>query len=223
MAVGERDAPRFYGRSRALLVQLEIRRGEYAAARKGCIALLRLVRADLLVLLPEAAYCLALLLATEGRDQEALAILTVLEDTPGEYATLQLAAELRATLEQRRSGDQFAAGAIAGQQELLAWLEQLATRPAMARPASQAPAQPVVPAGGLRVPETGEILSQREVEVLRLLLAGATNAQIADALIISRFTVKNHVARILEKLGVATRTQAALRGRELGLAPLTHR
>jgi ATP/maltotriose-dependent transcriptional regulator MalT len=78
-----------------------------------------------------------------------------------------------------------------------------------------------VPEDGLYVPETGAILSSREVEVLRLLIAGASNPGIAETLIISRFTVKNHVARILEKLGVTTRTQAALRGRELGLLPLT--
>jgi LuxR family maltose regulon positive regulatory protein len=50
-------------------------------------------------------------------------------------------------------------------------------------------------------------------------MAGASNPLIASSLIISPFTVKNHVARILEKLGVATRTLAALRGRELGLTP----
>jgi DNA-binding CsgD family transcriptional regulator len=57
-------------------------------------------------------------------------------------------------------------------------------------------------------------------KVLRLLLSGADNQTIADTLIISRYTVKYHVASILQKLGVATRTQAALRGRGLGLEPL---
>jgi predicted ATPase/DNA-binding NarL/FixJ family response regulator len=216
---GERDAPRFYGRSRALLVQLEIRRGEYAAARQGCIALLRLVREDLIVLLPEAAYGLALLAAV-GSEQEALDILTAVDGMSGEYATLQMVAELRAALERRPDADQRpAAASMAEQRALLVWLEEIAARPAVAPPAAPAPAQPIVPMGGLLVPETGEILSSREVEVLRLLIAGATNPQIADSLIISRFTVKNHVAHILEKLCVTTRTQAALRGRELGLTP----
>jgi DNA-binding NarL/FixJ family response regulator len=78
---------------------------------------------------------------------------------------------------------------------------------------------PIVPAGGLFVPETGATLSPREVEVVRLLIAGATNPAIADTLVISRSTVKHHVASVLQKFGVATRTAAALRGRALGLAP----
>jgi predicted ATPase/DNA-binding NarL/FixJ family response regulator/transcriptional regulator with XRE-family HTH domain len=221
--VRERDAARFYGRSRALLVQLEIRRGEYAAARQGCRELLRLVRDGVTVLLPDVAYGLALLLVAEGSEQEALAILIAVEDTPGEYATLQLAADLRATIERRFAPDQHAAATLARQRPLPLWLAEIAAHPLAAQPATRRPAQPIVPNGGLHVPETSQILSPREVEVLRLLIGGATNPQIAEMLIISRFTVKNHVARILEKLGVTTRTQAALRGRELGLVPLTQR
>ncbi len=56
--------------------------------------------------------------------------------------------------------------------------------------------------------------------MLRLLIAAASNQVIANTLVISLHTAKNHVASILQKLGVATRTQAALRGRDLGLAPL---
>lgn len=48
-------------------------------------------------------------------------------------------------------------------------------------------------------------------------------ASIADTLVISLHTAKNHVASILQKLGVATRTQAALRGRDLGQEPLPQR
>lgn len=60
-------------------------------------------------------------------------------------------------------------------------------------------------------------LSDRERDVLRLIARGASNKEIATALFIAEGTVKNHVTNILDKLGVADRTQAALRARELGL------
>jgi DNA-binding CsgD family transcriptional regulator len=58
-------------------------------------------------------------------------------------------------------------------------------------------------------------LSPREVEVLQLIASGATNAQIAERFVISKDTVKSHVKRILQKLGVSNRTEAALRYVEL--------
>jgi LuxR family maltose regulon positive regulatory protein len=67
----------------------------------------------------------------------------------------------------------------------------------------------------LHNPETGETLSAREVEVLRLLAAGASNKEIAAALIISQPTVKSHLLHIFQKLNVRTRTQAAARARQL--------
>lgn len=60
-------------------------------------------------------------------------------------------------------------------------------------------------------------LSEREVDVLRLLARGASNKEIAIALGLVEGTVKNHVSRILEKLGVDDRTQAALAAREAGI------
>jgi len=222
VTVREQGAARFYGRSRAVLVQLQVERGELATARQGCSELLRLVHDGVRVLLPEAAYGLALLLAAEGNNQEALAIVMALDDTPGDYATLQLAAQLRATIERTLAPNLRTAAAImVRQRPLLVWLAEIAARSTATQPATLRPAAPIVPEGGLHVPHTGAILSPREVEVLRLLIAGASNPGIAEMLIISRFTVKNHVARILEKLGVTTRTQAALRGRELGLVPFT--
>ncbi len=71
----------------------------------------------------------------------------------------------------------------------------------------------------LRVPATGEVLTRREVEVLRLLAAGAGNRLIAERLSISEHTVKSHIVHILRKLDVTSRTQAALQARALGLAP----
>jgi DNA-binding NarL/FixJ family response regulator len=62
-----------------------------------------------------------------------------------------------------------------------------------------------------------EPLSEREMEVLRLLADGASNKDIAARLVLAEGTVKNHVTNILGKLGVAGRMQAVNRARELGL------
>ena len=53
-------------------------------------------------------------------------------------------------------------------------------------------------------------LSERELEVLRLIAEGKDNAEIAERLVISRMTAKNHVSRILSKIGVENRVQAAI-------------
>ncbi|TAK74413.1 MAG: response regulator transcription factor [Dehalococcoidia bacterium] len=60
-------------------------------------------------------------------------------------------------------------------------------------------------------------LTAREREVLAHVAEGKTNAQIADALVVSRSTVKAHVEHIISKLGVSDRTQAAVRAIQLGL------
>ncbi len=60
-------------------------------------------------------------------------------------------------------------------------------------------------------------ISRREQEVLRLLATGASNREIADALVIELPTVKKHVSNLLGKLGVSSRTQAIVRARTLSL------
>jgi DNA-binding NarL/FixJ family response regulator len=60
-------------------------------------------------------------------------------------------------------------------------------------------------------------LSERELDVMRLLAEGRTNREIAAALFLAEGTVKNHVTNVLAKLGARDRTQAALRARALGL------
>ncbi|MBX3085689.1 MAG: hypothetical protein KF716_28890 [Anaerolineae bacterium] len=60
-------------------------------------------------------------------------------------------------------------------------------------------------------------LSERELEILRLLADGLTNQQIADKLVIVLGTVKSHNSNIFSKLGVTNRTQAIKRARELNL------
>ena len=62
-----------------------------------------------------------------------------------------------------------------------------------------------------------ERLTPREHEVLKLVAQGKTNREIAAALVLSSGTVKIHVERIIAKLGVSDRTQAAVRAMSLGL------
>ncbi len=71
------------------------------------------------------------------------------------------------------------------------------------------------PVGATRENPAG--LTGRQVEVLRLLGEGCTNAEIADRLVISTRTVDSHVAAVLAKLGVATRRDAATRAADLGV------
>jgi LuxR family maltose regulon positive regulatory protein len=62
-----------------------------------------------------------------------------------------------------------------------------------------------------------EPLSERELEVLHLMAAGASNEEIADQLVIAVGTAKRHVSNILAKLAAANRTQGVARAREVGL------
>jgi NarL family two-component system response regulator LiaR len=72
----------------------------------------------------------------------------------------------------------------------------------------------------VHVPESPESLTKRETEVLRLLAQGKANKGIAAALVVSEKTVKTHVSNILSKLGVPSRTQAALYAVRVGLVSL---
>jgi LuxR family maltose regulon positive regulatory protein len=78
--------------------------------------------------------------------------------------------------------------------------------PPPGRGLSAGPARPLV-----------EPLSERELEVLRLLAHGASNAEIAEQLVLALNTVKRHVSNIFEKLGATNRTQAVAEARALGL------
>jgi len=60
-------------------------------------------------------------------------------------------------------------------------------------------------------------LSPREIEIIRLVATGASNKEIAERLVISEGTVKNHLSSILSKLSVRDRMQAVLKAKELGI------
>jgi NarL family two-component system response regulator LiaR len=84
-----------------------------------------------------------------------------------------------------------------------AWLSPRAAEVVLGRIRTVAPAPP---------PDSPSLaqLSDREIDVLRLIASGMENAEIADALNISPRTAKNHVSNILAKLGLPSRVQAAV-------------
>jgi NarL family two-component system response regulator LiaR len=69
-------------------------------------------------------------------------------------------------------------------------------------------------------PQQPEALTERETEILRELASGKSNKEIAAALVIAEKTVRTHVSNILAKLGVTSRTQAALHAVRCGLVSL---
>jgi DNA-binding NarL/FixJ family response regulator len=73
----------------------------------------------------------------------------------------------------------------------------------------------------LRIPKTQgeEVLTEREREVLSLVAEGLSNKEIAETLFVSERTARTHVSNILIKLGLASRTQAALWAIKEGMAP----
>ncbi|CAA9567192.1 MAG: hypothetical protein AVDCRST_MAG59-3137, partial [uncultured Thermomicrobiales bacterium] len=118
-------------------------------------------------------------------------------------------AEARASL-----GEQFYAVEHAAGQTLT--LEQaVALSVEVLESAPLSPGHSPVESAGASVPDMG--LTGRESDILRLLSAGKTNPEIADALFIGTGTVRNHVSHILAKLGARTRTEAADIARRRGL------
>ena len=114
----------------------------------------------------------------------------------------ELVGAVRATL---------AGESLVDQELVMRLLRQLAEEP---RP----PAEPPPESSDERVEgPPGVPLTPRELEVLRHLVTGKTNRQIAKELHLSLSTVKRNLERIISKLGVSDRTQAAVRSVELGL------
>jgi DNA-binding CsgD family transcriptional regulator len=115
---------------------------------------------------------------------------------------LKLPAErLKADLEQRLDRTQQTRVEVAaGDCTPEIWLRELVARPFVQPPVTNT-APTFVQTSGVQVQATEETLSLREVDVLRMVAAGANYAEIAQQLVISRHTVKTNVAHILAKLG----------------------
>jgi len=90
---------------------------------------------------------------------------------------------------------------------------------ALLRSCGQADAMPPQRRAAAAPQGLAEPLTDRELEVLRLIAAGRSNQRIARDLFVAVDTVKKHVTHILGKLGAANRTEAAARARQLGLIP----
>ncbi len=73
--------------------------------------------------------------------------------------------------------------------------------------------------GGIQAQAPGDELTEREREVLALIARGYTNKQIAETLVVSEKTARNHVSHILEKLGLSRRSEAAAFAVEHKLVP----
>ena len=121
--------------------------------------------------------------------------------------TWPLMTRLRAELETRLGvdayADAWALGAASSLEAMTALLRQHFRADDVSQPASQKANRALV-----------EPLSERELEVLRLIAQGLSNAEIAEQLVVGVSTVKKHINRLYGKLGVQTRTQALIRARE---------
>jgi DNA-binding CsgD family transcriptional regulator len=120
-------------------------------------------------------------------------------------------------------------GEVAPTLEALAEFDRLGARPAAARTRRQLRALGVtaVPRGPLPATRNNPSgLTDRQVEILRLLASGLTNAEIAAKLVLSERTVDHHVSAVLQKLDVGSRHQAAHLAVRLGVTeqpPQNHR
>jgi DNA-binding NarL/FixJ family response regulator len=145
----------------------------------------------------------------------AVIILTTFEDDASVFEGLKAGA--RGYLLKDISSDEMAQAirtVAAGE----ALIEASLTRKVLAefsRLATRAPA-------GLAPAPLAEPLTEREHEVLAALAQGLSNREIAERLVITEGTVKNHVSNLMAKLAVRDRTQAVLKAQELGLIEQRH-
>lgn len=185
-------------------------RGDIAAARATFAESIRaLVESGDRFALMEATEELALLLVQDGDARPAARLYGMIDALRDELASSRREPEqpaydasitrLRAELDGAQFDEARAAGARMAPRELAMMVAALPRPPAPA----PAPKKPVV-----RIEASRPRLSDRELDVLRLVAAGCSNREIADALFISPRTASTHVEHILSKLSVNTRSAA---------------
>ena len=167
------------------------------------------------VRMPEMDGVAATSVLTQRFPQVGVIILTTFDDD--EYVFEGLKAGARGYLLKDVSSDELAEAvrAVAAGQALM---QPSIARKVMAefsRRAGGAPPRGVPPAAEQSV--LPQPLTERELDVLRGMAAGLSNKEIADRLVITEGTVKNHVSNVLGKLDVRDRTQAVLKAQSLKL------
>jgi DNA-binding NarL/FixJ family response regulator len=175
--------------------------GEVATGREA-VALARTLQPDVIVidlLMPELGGPEAIALITQERPDARILVLTSF----GERAKVAEALQAGALgyLLKDSSPDELLNAIRSVYRHNLYLPQQMAIALTQPRPAAPAP----------------DHLTERERDVLHLLAQGQANQAIAHTLRISATTVRSHVSRILMKLGVTNRTQAAISARERGL------
>ncbi len=155
----------------------------------------------------------AALLGDLGQQALAVALLTLVQQHPSsDHETRNQAQQWLDAYEVEMVTTDFAAAVERGTQwKLDRALATLQTELSAATEDDRALAEPEQP--------LIEPLTERELDVLRLLAEGYTNPAIAEELVLAVGTVKWYASQIYGKLGVANRTEAAARARELGLLP----
>jgi predicted ATPase/DNA-binding NarL/FixJ family response regulator len=209
----------------AILAEAAVALGNRRQARHYLVAVLQGVTDD-----PEATACtligVARLLAAEGQKERAAELLAVTVSSPWgrRYSNHNCVKTLLADLETGLPPEVLAAASRRGETGDLkamasALLDELSEH--------ELSADVVFPSSvGLGTSEQFQIaqplidpLSERELEVLRLVADGLSNREIAQELVVTLGTVKKHINTIFGKLQVRSRIQAVARARELGLLP----
>ena len=161
------------------------------------------------VRMPELDGVAATRALTARLPQTGVIILTTFDDD--EYVFEGLKAGARGYLLKDVSSDEMAQAvrAVAAGQALI--------QPSVARKVVAEFSRLAAGAPREQPPELAQPLTERELEVLRAMAAGQSNREIAELLVITEGTVKNHVSNLLAKLDVRDRTQAVLKAQALRL------